>query len=59
MPQMSPMNWMLLLTMFTMIFIVCISLMYFIYLPNNLISNSNDNKIISYNSKNKFLTWKW
>nr|AJE61789.1 ATP synthase F0 subunit 8 [Cephus pygmeus] len=55
MPQMSPMNWMMLMFMFTMILIMCISLMYFIYLPNNkLLTNiKNQTKLP------KFLTWKW
>nr|AJE61802.1 ATP synthase F0 subunit 8 [Cephus sareptanus] len=61
MPQMSPMNWLMLMFMFTLTMIMCMSMIYFIYLPNNLNNQLNTNKLTQHNSnsKKKFMTWKW
>nr|WAK83094.1 ATP synthase F0 subunit 8 [Janus sp.] len=52
MPQMSPMNWMFLLIMFTLLLIMCISMIYFNYLPS-------PKKFKLNNKKTNFLNWKW
>nr|YP_009328034.1 ATP synthase F0 subunit 8 [Trachelus tabidus]APC92677.1 ATP synthase F0 subunit 8 [Trachelus tabidus] len=55
MPQMSPMNWLALMIMFTLILILCISLMYFTYMPMKF-----NQKVNNYDKKiTKTLNWKW
>nr|YP_009328021.1 ATP synthase F0 subunit 8 [Trachelus iudaicus]APC92664.1 ATP synthase F0 subunit 8 [Trachelus iudaicus] len=60
MPQMSPMNWLTLMIMFTVILITCISLIYFIYHQFTLIYTPlNFNKTPNNLKKFKNLNWKW
>nr|YP_009180575.1 ATP synthase F0 subunit 8 [Calameuta filiformis]ALM04131.1 ATP synthase F0 subunit 8 [Calameuta filiformis] len=56
MPQMSPMNWLILMFFFTMILFMCMCMIYYIYLPQN------SNKSIPLNNlkfKKNHLNWKW
>nr|YP_009995379.1 ATP synthase F0 subunit 8 [Ochthebius hasegawai]QNP09795.1 ATP synthase F0 subunit 8 [Ochthebius hasegawai] len=53
MPQMAPMNWMMLFLMFTIIFLVFNSLNYFSFKYMN--KNTNN----KFNLKKNFLNWKW
>nr|YP_009995470.1 ATP synthase F0 subunit 8 [Ochthebius scopuli]QNP09925.1 ATP synthase F0 subunit 8 [Ochthebius scopuli] len=52
MPQMAPMNWILLFMMFTIIFLMFNSMNYFSFKYNN------NNKNI-FNKKMSKLNWKW
>nr|YP_009995236.1 ATP synthase F0 subunit 8 [Ochthebius plesiotypus]QNP09613.1 ATP synthase F0 subunit 8 [Ochthebius plesiotypus] len=52
MPQMAPMNWMMLFLMFSMIFMLFNSMNYFSFIYNN----KNKSKLT--NNKNK-INWKW
>nr|ARH53821.1 ATP synthase F0 subunit 8 [Elaphrus cupreus] len=52
MPQMAPMNWLLLYFMFTIIFLMFNFLNYYLYLIKNTSNNIKKNI-------NKTLNWKW
>nr|UOU85256.1 ATP synthase F0 subunit 8 [Tachydromia umbrarum] len=53
MPQMSPLSWLILYILFTMIFIMMCMINYFSYLPNNpQYTHSSKNYSLSMN-------WKW
>nr|YP_009995444.1 ATP synthase F0 subunit 8 [Ochthebius nobilis]QNP09873.1 ATP synthase F0 subunit 8 [Ochthebius nobilis] len=52
MPQMAPMNWMILFMMFTMIFFMFNSLNYFSFKYSPINKNSLNNKLWK-------LNWKW
>nr|ARO34922.1 ATP synthase F0 subunit 8 [Janus compressus] len=54
MPQMSPMNWILMLIMFTLIMITCMSLIYFNYLPT-----PKKYKLTNKYKNNIPTSWKW
>nr|QTC08178.1 ATP synthase F0 subunit 8 [Parachauliodes rastellus] len=52
MPQMAPLNWLILFIFFTLLFIIFNIMNYYIYTP----TLSSSSKI---NLKNYSLTWKW
>nr|WAK83081.1 ATP synthase F0 subunit 8 [Janus sp.] len=52
MPQMSPMNWLFLMVLFTLLLIMTISLIYFNYMPP---TKKNLKKIIN----SPYYSWKW
>nr|YP_010890846.1 ATP synthase F0 subunit 8 [Ceriagrion auranticum]WJK72283.1 ATP synthase F0 subunit 8 [Ceriagrion auranticum] len=53
MPQMAPMSWMMLFTFFTMMFIIIMTMNYYIYIPKMEKMEKED--IFS----NKTMNWKW
>nr|YP_009001910.1 ATP synthase F0 subunit 8 [Neochauliodes bowringi]AFB20492.1 ATP synthase F0 subunit 8 [Neochauliodes bowringi] len=52
MPQMAPLNWLILFIFFIMLFILFNIMNYFLILPKSNLHSS-------YNMKNYSLTWKW
>nr|YP_009995366.1 ATP synthase F0 subunit 8 [Ochthebius griotes]QNP09782.1 ATP synthase F0 subunit 8 [Ochthebius griotes] len=52
MPQMAPMNWILLFMMFTIIFLMFNSMNYFSFKYNNNMTNISKKKMMK-------LNWKW
>nr|YP_009338599.1 ATP synthase F0 subunit 8 [Chloronia mirifica]ANT70536.1 ATP synthase F0 subunit 8 [Chloronia mirifica] len=52
MPQMAPINWLILFFMFCLILFLFNILNYFIFMPSSPETSSK-------NFKNTFLTWKW
>nr|QTC08126.1 ATP synthase F0 subunit 8 [Parachauliodes buchi] len=52
MPQMAPLNWLILFIFFTILFIIFNIMNYYIYSPNL-------NSTSKLNLKNYSLTWKW
>nr|YP_010585942.1 ATP synthase F0 subunit 8 [Parapsyche difformis]UZZ43678.1 ATP synthase F0 subunit 8 [Parapsyche difformis] len=52
MPQIMPLNWLLLMTWFLMIFFIMSTLLFYFYLPTPMTSSSPYHSL----SKN---TWKW
>nr|YP_010596812.1 ATP synthase F0 subunit 8 [Stenocephus fraxini]WAK85071.1 ATP synthase F0 subunit 8 [Stenocephus fraxini] len=56
MPQMAPMYWVFLLIMFSIMLMVCISLIYFLFIPSTPPQKIN---LINMNNNNNNLPWKW
>nr|AYW52120.1 ATP synthase F0 subunit 8 [Harpalinae sp. 3 ACP-2013] len=54
MPQMAPMNWLILYFMFTIIFFLFNFLNYYLYLIKNTSNSIKNNNFIK-----KTLNWKW
>uniref|UniRef100_A0AB39A6P6 ATP synthase complex subunit 8 n=1 Tax=Demicryptochironomus spatulatus TaxID=3231394 RepID=A0AB39A6P6_9DIPT len=55
MPQMSPMSWMILFFMFTMLFLFFNILKYFNFIPTFNPTKNN----ITFSLSNSPMTWKW
>nr|ANJ70273.1 ATP synthase F0 subunit 8 [Hydroporus gyllenhalii] len=55
MPQMAPMNWLILYMFFSMIFIMFNFLNYYLFLINKNLNNNNNNMKMM----KKYFNWKW
>nr|YP_010041759.1 ATP synthase F0 subunit 8 [Ceriagrion fallax]QPB15098.1 ATP synthase F0 subunit 8 [Ceriagrion fallax] len=53
MPQMAPMSWMMLFMFFTMVFIIIMTMNYYIYIPKMEKSEEESNYLT------KTMSWKW